>query len=398
MQTPTPMMLVSGKVCCSDMGDPTTDTTGNSRGAADRLPTVVCDLHCDTALELQGGADLGHGNPDGRVDIPRLRKGQVGLQVFACFVSNAHPPGRAFREAADMLDEIDRACSRLPGDLRKVETAAQVETARGEGRMAVIAAVENGHAIESDPRNLEKLRVRGVRYLTLTHARHLEWAASSGEAFDGDHGLRPLGEEIVREMGELGIIVDVSHVHEKTFWDVVRIAKKPIIASHSNAAALCPVVRNLTDDQIRAIAGSGGMAGINFFPGFLDPSYFKEPGSGLEEMFSDLDRIEKEFADDPARRLAEMRSVGKAARERRGPPRADLEMVVAHVEHMVRLVGDEHVGFGPDFDGVSDLPRDVPDCSVFPRILERLAEKGFSNRSVGKIAWGNLLRVLRDNE
>jgi membrane dipeptidase len=359
---------------------------------------AVCDLHCDTVLELQGGADLGQGNPDGHVDIPRLRKGGVRLQAFACFVPSSLPGGRAFRAAMDLLDEIDRVCARFPGDLRKVETAAEVEAARGEGRIGVMAAVENGHAIDSDPRNLEMLRARGVRYLTLTHFRHLEWAASSGEAFDGDHGLRPRGEEIVREMGRLGIIVDVSHVHERTFWDVVRLARKPFIASHSNAAALCPLPRNLTDDQVKAIAGAGGMVGVNFYPGFLDPSYFKEVGSGLDAMFSDLERMEKEFAGDPGRKLAEMHRVAKAARERQGPPRADLETVVAHVEHMVRLVGDEHVGFGSDFDGITDVPRDVPDCAAYPGILGRLAEKGFSDRSLEKIAWGNFLRVLRDND
>jgi membrane dipeptidase len=358
----------------------------------------VCDLHCDTVHELRGGADFGRGNPDGHVDIPRLRQGGVGLQVFACYVPTILPKGRVFREATDLLDEVDRVCSRFAVDLTKVETAAQAEAARSEGKIAVVAAVENGHAIESDLRNLERLRMRGVRYMTLTLSRHLEWAASSGEEFDGDHGLRPLGEEVVREMGELGIIVDVSHVHERTFWDVVRLVKKPFIASHSNAAALCPVVRNLGDDQIKAIAGAGGMVGINFYPGFLDPSYFKEHGSSLDALFSNLERIERDCADDPGRKLAEMHGIAKATRERQGPPRADLEMVVAHIEHMVRLVGDDHVGFGSDFDGITDVPRDLPDSSAYPRILGRLAERGFGDSSIEKIAWGNFLRVLRDND
>jgi membrane dipeptidase len=359
---------------------------------------AVCDLHCDTVHELRGGADFGGGNPEGHVDLPRLREGKVGLQVFACYISPALPEGRALRETMSLLDEIDGVCARLPADLRIVETAVDVEAARREGKIAILPAVENGQAIESDLRNLELLRKRGVRALTLTHSRHLEWAASSGEKFDGDHGLRALGAEVVREMGRLGIIVDVSHVHERTFWDVTRLVKKPFIASHSNAAALCPVARNLTDDQLKAIAAAGGMVGINFYPGFLDPAYFKEHGSSLDALYSGIERMELEFMDDPQRRLVEMRQAAKEARERQGPPRADLETIVAHIEYMVKLVGDDHVGFGSDFDGVIDLPREVPGSGAYPRILDRLAERGMSGRSLEKIAWENFLRVLRDND
>jgi membrane dipeptidase len=361
-----------------------------------RLP-AVCDLHCDTVLEVHGGRDL-RMNSDGHVDIPRLKQGGVGLQVFACFVPAGTPSGRAFPEATALLDEVDRACALHSADLRKVETAVQAEEARREGRIAVVAAVENGHAIESDLRNLESLRRRGVRYMTLTHFRHLEWAASSGEKFDGPHGLRPLGEKVVREMGELGIIVDVSHVHERTFWDVASLAKKPFIASHSNASALCPVERNLSDDQIKAIASAGGMVGVNFYPGFLDPSYFKDHESLHGAFASDLDRMENECAGDPRRKITEWHRIAKSTREQFGPPRADLEMIVDHIEYIARLAGDDHVGFGSDFDGITDLPHDVPDCTVYPRILRRLSEKGFSDRSIEQIAWGNFMRVLRDNE
>ncbi len=221
-----------------------------------------------------------------------------------------------------------------------------------------------GHAIESDLGKLEQLRRRGARYMTLTHARHLDWAASSGEAGTGPGGLTRFGGEVVHAMERLGMIVDVSHVHERTFWDVVRIARKPFIASHSCAATLCPMGRNLTDDQIKAVAASGGLVAVNFYPGFLDPGYFATAGDTLDALFGDLDRIESEFADDPVRKMAEIHRSARGMRESRGPARADLDLLVAHLRHMVELAGDDHVALGSDFDGVPDLPRDVPDCSA----------------------------------
>jgi membrane dipeptidase len=358
----------------------------------------VCDLHLDTVLEIQGGADLAGGNPEGHVDLTRMREGGAGLLVFACFVPTVLPHGRVFREAMDLLDVIDRTCAQFPDHLKKVETAAEAEAARAAGRIVILSAVENGHAIESDLGHLEQLRRRGMRYMTLTHARHLEWAASSGEAWTGSSGLTPFGRDVVHAMESLGVIVDVSHVHESTFWDVTRITRKPFIASHSCASALCPLGRNLTDDQIKAIAASGGMVAVNFFPGFLDPGYFASDAGDLDKLFADLDRIEAEFADDPVRKMAAIHRSGSAMRESRGPARADLDLLVAHIRHIVTLVGDDHVGLGSDFDGVPDLPHDVPDCSAYPRILARLALEGLSEHSVRKIAWGNFLRVLGAND
>jgi membrane dipeptidase len=361
-----------------------------------RFPPV-CDLHCDTVLELHGGADLAS-NPPGHVDIPRLRQGGVGLQVFACFVPSGLTEERAFRKANDLLDTLEAACARRADDVRLVSDAAGVEAAASEGRIAVLATIENGHAIASDLRNLEHFRSRGVRYITLTHARHLAWAASSGEDWSGDSGLTAFGEEVVREMNRLGIVVDVSHVHERTFWDVARVSTRPFIASHSNAASLCPVARNLTDDQLRALAGSGGMAGINFFPGFLDPDYLPSLGQSLPEMFRLLEEAELKYIDDPAGRLASVRRLSADILARVGPARATIDTVVAHIEHIVKSVGDESVGLGSDFDGVPQLPRGLPDCSAMPAILDRLRANGSSESSCRKIAWENFMRVLRANE
>ena len=358
----------------------------------------VADLHCDTPLEIRGGADLVAGHPEGHVDLERLERGGVGLAVFACYVAPTLPTGLAFAEAEDLLDRIDGACAASGGRIAKAETAADVDRALASGAAtAVVAAVENGHAIEEDLGKLERLRLRGVRYLTLTHSRNLSWAASSGETSCPFEGLTPFGEKVVHAMNEMGIVVDVSHAHATTVRDVARIARRPFIASHSAAAALCPIARNLDDDGIRAVAASGGVVGINFFPGFLDPAYAEAQESRIGDLFEVLEEVEREHGGDAPRRLEEGRKLAASMRERMAAVRPGIGRIADHVLHVVRLVGDDHAAFGSDFDGVPDLPGEVPDCSAFPRILRDLRARGLSEASVEKIAWRNFRRVLDEN-
>ena len=362
------------------------------------MSTPVTDLHCDTALEIQAGADLGAGCPDGHVDLERLDKGGVALQVFVAFVASVIPKARAFREAMDLLDGVERACARSGGALVKVETLDEADRALERGaRTAAILAIENGHAIEENLANLERLRLRGVRYMTLTHARNLAWAASSGEERCDFEGLTAFGEKVVAAMNEIGIVVDVSHVHATTFRDVARLCRRPFIASHSNASALCPCPRNLTDDQIRTVADHGGLIGINFYPGFLDTAYAERQSAELGDLFAALEEVERAHLDDPFRRIEGTRRLARTLRERMTPVRPALDRIVDHVEHVARLVGDDFVAFGSDFDGVPDLPDGVPDCAAFPRILDRMRERGFSEISIAKIAGRNFRRVLDAN-
>jgi len=360
-------------------------------------PPVIADLHCDTVLELQGGADIAH-NPEGHIDIPRLRRGGVGLQVFAAFVSSTLPADRAFAEAIALLDLLDQACERYSEALVRARTAEDVGRAVGAGKVAAVAAIEGGYAIEGDLHKLEALARRGVRYMTLTHARHLPWAASSGEPGAGPGGLTAFGREVVEAMNRLGVIVDLSHVHEKTFWDVARAAKLPFIASHSCAAVLCPMPRNLTDDQIRAVGDAGGVVGVNFFPAFLDPRYLQRRGGSMEALFGDFERIERETLGDPVRRNAQMRRKAREARVLMGPPEADVDTLCDHLEHVSALAGEDGVAFGSDFDGVTDLPRGITGCESFPAVLARLRERGWSEEKLRKLAWDNFMRVLRETE
>ena len=357
----------------------------------------IADLHCDTLLELQAGADLAHA-PHGHVDLPRLRRGGVGLQVFVAVVSTTFPAGRAVREAHALLDLLDEACDRHQQHVVRVTTADEAERAAAGGRIAAMPALENGHAIEEDLSKLEALARRGIRYMTLTHSRHLAWAASSGEAGDGPGGLTAFGREVVAALHALGIVVDVSHVHERTFWDVVRIARKPVIASHSNAMALCRTSRNLEDDQIRAIADTGGLVGINFYPGFLDAGYHGRRAASAETLFAELERVERENLDDARARIEASRRLYRQWIAEWGPAEADVERVCDHVEHVAQMAGSDGVAFGSDFDGIPEPPRDLPGCDAFPLVLERLRGRGWDDHRLRKLAWENPLRVLRASE
>jgi membrane dipeptidase len=357
----------------------------------------IADFHCDTLLELQGGADIAS-NPEGHIDIPRLRKGGIGLQVFAAFVSSTLPADGAFAEANVLFDLFDGMCEAHPETFSKVRTAQEAGDAVRSGKIAAVPAIENGHAIECDLGKLEALARRGMRYMTLTHVRHLPWAASSGDEGEGPGGLTSLGVEVVTALNDLGVIVDVSHVHEKTFWDVVRVSKRPFIASHSCAAALCPLPRNLSDDQIRAIGASGGLVGLNFYPAFVDPGYLQKRGASMASMFADLERFEIEYQHDPARRNAEIKRAAREAHALMGPAEAGLDTLCNHLDHIVALAGEDAVAFGSDFDGITDLPKGVTGCEAFPDILQRLRERGWKEERIQKLAWGNFLRVMKATE
>lgn len=354
----------------------------------------VADLHCDTIIKIQAGFDPAADDPALHVSLPAIERGGVGLQVLACFVSSVLPAEKAVTEARTLLTLTGDLCRRYPEQLQLVETADDVTRAWAAGKAAVLPAVENGHAIGEDLDNLEALRRAGARSMTLTHSAHLPWAASSGEACEGDAGLTRFGEEVVSAMNDLGMIIDLSHVHETTFRDAVRLSTAPVIASHSCASAICPIPRNLTDDQVRAIAGTGGMVGINFFPGFLDRACWERILETCGDLFQAFDEVERAMMDDPAGRIGGLDALGREMERRTGGVAVGLERVADHIEHVARLVGDEFVGFGSDFDGVPTLPAGIDGSGCFPALLGALRRRGFSEESLQRIASGNFLRIL----
>jgi len=357
----------------------------------------ITDLHCDTITEIQAGLDIEKVNPEGHLDIPRLKEGNVGCQIFACFISSMVPENNAFTEAMKLLELVDKTCEKYEKYFQKVDNTEQILQTNGLNKIAILPAVENGHTISGNLNNLERLRLAGSRYLTLTHMKNLKWAASSGESQCDFEGLTSFGEKVVAAMNEMGMIIDVSHVHESTFWAVMNITRRPIIASHSNASALCPAARNLTDNQVKAIADSGGMIGINFYPGFLDPDYLQLNIDRCSDLFVDFDTIERENWHNPIKKSQAFRDLGEKFRQRMSDTRVSYEVIVDHISYLINLVGDEFVGFGSDFDGLPALPEGMSGCDIYPPIVSLMEERGFSSTTINRICMDNFLRVLDEH-
>ncbi len=351
--------------------------------------TPIADLHCDTAHLLRAGADLGAGIPNGHLDLPRMRAGGVKLQVFAAYVKADTPETEALEEALSLLDAVDAAVTAAEG-ISEVRTREQAEAAWDSGEIVAIKAVENGLALQSAPENLDLLCDRGVRILTLTHTAHLTWASSSGPGDAPAWGLTALGEELVRRMEALDILVDVSHTSRATVRHVARMATKPWIASHSCCAALNPNPRNLDDDSLRALAEAGGVMGICFHPSLLDGHFWAAEHREAPDLYEEWLRIDKLKG---AAWVQATGAVWRAYAQRMAPFAVPLSRVAEHAAHAVRLAGEDAVALGSDFDGVPALPAGMGGCDALPHLLEVLSDR-LPERVVDKVAFDNARRVL----
>jgi membrane dipeptidase len=359
---------------------------------------TTIDLHCDSVKFLQAGVDLKKPNPEGHVDLPRLEKGGVGVQTFAAFLAPTIPEAEAFDTTRKMLDAIDDFALSDPARLSKVETAADCRAAMESGRTGILPAVENGRAINDSLANLENLRSRGVRILTLVHSRHESWAASCTGKEGGPAGLTLFGKKVIAAMNEMGIVVDVSHSAESTFWDAVKTSRRPIVASHSCCHALCAAPRNLKDDQIRAVADSGGVIGVCFFPAFLDDGHRSAVNEKCGDIFEEIGKIEKDYGVEPGRLLSEYVRLNRRLAERLADYPVPLSRVADHIDHIVRLAGEDCVGFGSDFDGIFSLPDGVTGCDLYPDLIAVLGGRGYSGKALEKMRGENFLRVLAEND
>lgn len=351
--------------------------------------TPVADLHCDTAHLLRAGADLAAGIPDGHLDLPRMRASGVKLQVFAAYVKADTPLERALEEALSLLDAVDEAVAAAQG-ISEARTREEAESAWASGEVVAVKAVENGLALQSRSETLDLLRARGVRILTLTHTAHLDWASSSGPEDEPDWGLTPLGEELVRHMEALDILVDVSHTSRATVRHVARMATRPWIASHSCCAALNPHPRNLDDDQLLALAEAGGVVGICFHPSFLHKGFWEAEHREALDLYEEWLRIDKLEGAAWVRATGE---VWRAYARRMAPFAVPLSRVAEHAAHAVKVAGEDAVALGSDFDGVPALPAGMEGCEALPRLLEVLSEH-LPKRVVDKVAFTNARRVL----
>lgn len=356
----------------------------------------ICDLHCDTALKIIGRPSLN--NAELQVSLPKMKEGNVMLQLFACYIPASITRGNRANAVFHMLDNMEREIASNEGEIVVVKNSRSAGKSMAEKTPGCIFGIENGIAMESDLRNLAEFYERGVRLMTIVHSRSHDWAISSNDKKPGFDGLTAFGETVISAMNEMGMIVDVSHCHDRTVEKVLSIAGKPVVASHSCVKALCDTDRNLSDALVKRIADNGGMIGVNFFPGFLDPDYleiFEEKAGGV---FAELEKMEKKAGDDLAG-LAGLLDGYKTKFEKvMADSRVPIERVVEHIEHIVDIVGDDFVGFGSDFDGIPDHPEGLEDCTGFPRIIEMLERKGFKRETMEKICYKNFLRVLTENE
>jgi len=355
--------------------------------------SFVFDTHVDTPQRLLFDQfDLARRDAQGCVDIPRLREGGVGAMFFALYVPVEITGAAATQRARDLLEATLKQVEIHGGDLALATSSAEIRAARANEKIAVLLGIEGGHAIDNDLAVLREFHARGVRYMTLTHNAATDWADSSNAA-PRHNGLTDFGREVIREMNRLGMLVDVSHVSDATFYDVLQTSRAPVIASHSCCRALCDHPRNLSDEMIRALASSGGVIHIAFHDGFLSQEYATaNRGLSSEIAASQLSASQK-IRHNEAQALLEGQRWSDESIRAGKLPQVRWEKIVEHIDHAVRLVGANHVGIGSDFDGAV-MPQGMEDSSKFPLITEGLLRREYSEADIRKILGENTLRVM----
>jgi len=357
--------------------------------AAVQRSAILIDTHNDVTSDTVDGLDVGLRRSTGHTDLHRLREGGVSATFFAAYVDKKYAKtGESAHRTLEMIDTIRHdIVGRYPARVRLALTAADIEAAHREGKFAALIGIEGGHAIEDSLRLLRDYYALGVRYMTLTHVNSNNWADSSGDVDDPSvthhNGLTPFGRDVVHEMNRLGMMVDISHVADKTFWDALETSTAPLFASHSSCRAVSGIPRNMTDQMILALAKKGGVVDVNFGCEFVSQ---KSADAGLPWMTKIM------AAPDDATRTA------LTAEYRKSIVRATLNDAVDNIDHIVKIAGIGAVGIGSDFDGVECTPVGLDDVSKYPNLTRALLQRGYSSRDIRLIYGGNVLRVMRSVE
>jgi membrane dipeptidase len=358
---------------------------------------LAFDGHNDLPYRLREKNDLSFRSIDLRVhqkdlhtDIPRLRKGGVGAQFWAAYVS-ASPAKRktAVRDTLEQIDAIHRMIETYPDTFELALTATDVERIRKKGKIASLIGVEGGHSIDNSLGVLRMFHRLGVRYLTLTHTATLDWADSATDE-PKSKGLSKFGEQVVREMNRLGMLVDISHVSDDTMRHAIRISRAPVIASHSSARAIADHPRNVPDDVLKLVKANGGVVMVNFYSGFVVP----EGARASKALFALYRKLSEKYPEGGK----EFRAALAAARKEHPFPAGSVHHVVDHIEHIIKVAGIDHVGLGSDFDGINRVPRQLEDVSCYPLITQELLNRGHKKDAIFKILGLNTLRVFGQAE
>lgn len=358
--------------------------------------TFVFDGHNDLPWEMRTKAgssferrDIAQPQPAMHTDIPRLRKGNVGAQFWSVYVPAVTAQrGEALRQTLEQIELVQEMLRRYPDVFEQARTAADVERIQKSGKIASLIGVEGGHAIEDSIENLRRLHKLGAGYMTLTHSDTLAWADSATDE-GKSQGLSPFGEEVVREMNRLGMLVDLSHVSDETMRDALRISRSPVIYSHSSARAIAQHPRNVPDDILKHVKENGGVVMVNFYPGFVVP----KSAEIMARMFDKRRELRAKYTkeEDYERELKRW--------EAQNPyPAGSIHDVVDHIEHIARVAGKDHVGIGSDYDGIPKVPAQLEDVSTYPLITQELLNRGWKAEDIDKLMSGNILRVMRRAE
>jgi membrane dipeptidase len=359
--------------------------------------SLVLDTHADTTQQMiYESFDLGARASQGHVDIPRMREGGLDAVFFSIWMPGTLSGPDVVKRSLRQIDAVREQVRRHPQDLVLATTAVEVRKAQEQGKIAVLMGMEGGHMIDDDLGVLRMYAELGVRYLTLTHFQNNHWADSSTDTPE-HNGLTEFGKDVVRELNRLGVMVDISHVADKTFYDVLEISKAPLMASHSSCRAISDHPRNMGDDMIRALASKGGVIQINYEITFLSQEA-RDKKAADGERVENIDReFDKLCGENTACEIRERERIDREAMERGELPQVSWQKIVEHIDHVVKLVGPDHVGLGSDFDGAS-MPLGMDDVSKLPRLTEALLSKGYREEDIEKILGGNLLRVMEEAE
>ena len=366
---------------------------------------IVVDTHADTPQRfLDDGFDIGSTDPHdvGHLSLDKAQRGNLGAEFFSIWVDPETNKGHFAQHTFDLIDSVYEQAARHPDRMMMAFSVADIERAHGERKLAALMGIEGGHSIENDMHLLRNYYRLGVRYMTLSWSNTNEWADSSGDINDAKiqhhNGLTDFGKQVVLEMNRLGMMVDISHVADKTFWDAIATTKAPVIASHSSARALVNAPRNMTDDMLRAVAKNGGVVQVNFFSGFLDEDYRK----AVEAQAQDQAVAIQKYVDSLKAQGKPVSYVEVDRMERAWMakiPRPPFKVLIDHIDHIAKIAGVDHVGLGSDFDGVSGAtPRGMDSAADLPKITQALLDRGYSADDIKKVLGGNLLRVFRQVE
>jgi membrane dipeptidase len=355
---------------------------------------IVIDSHDDTTQRLLSDRsfDIGKRNKNGNIDIPRMREGGLDALFFSIWIPSDITGKPAVTKAMALIDSVLKTVKAHPNDLVLATTAADIRRAKADHKIAALMGMEGGHMIDDSLAQLDKYAALGVRYLTLTHFKNNNWADSSTDK-PAHNGLTPFGKDVVRELNRLGVMVDISHVADKTFYDAIEVSKAPVIASHSSCRALDKHPRNMTDDMLRALAKNGGVVMINYEVSFLSEEYRIASDKANGDVVTQLNAMSKKCGGDEACSTLESARINTEAMKSGKLPRVTWEKIVEHIDHAVKVAGADHVGLGSDFDGAT-MPIGMEDASQLPKLTDALLKKGYSEADVEKILGGNILRVM----